>query len=135
MANSCSICQTQDGAQIVNEMLHAKKLTLLQIAEATGHSKSSVHRHSRGSCPRGYQAFRAALVRNKGKLTSGDDRLVVQWPDSTPADVKPNSVVLVVEYRKTKLEDFGNPEALVCSAFDEAIAEDLERSKLSGCEL
>jgi hypothetical protein len=147
--NSCSICAVAASAQLVNEMLHAKKLTLKQIAEACGHSKSSVHRHSKSAaCPLGYQAYRAALVKSKGKAVSADARWLVQWEDGTiftlssqkpvaPSEVKPSDIVLVVVRRKTPLARLGNPRAIELSDenfaefFDLACAEDLERSQLS----
>jgi hypothetical protein len=135
--NSCSICATADGAKVVNELLHAEKSTLQEIADATGFSKSAVHRHSKGTCLSSYPSYKASLVKNK-KPTVADGPFTVRWPDGhytyfgepiAAAAVKPNSPIFSVRYRKTELANFKNPAALISAVLDEALAENSERSQ------
>ena len=126
--NSCSICATPEGAAIVNQLLHAGKMTLQQIASECGFSKSAVARHSHGSCTYGYPAFKASLVKNRNrKSVSG--RCFVLWPgEPLPDEIAPSDFLLVVRYRETALPDYGNPSGLVGPALiDEARAENATR--------
>ena len=76
---ACSICSRPNGAEIVNKLLDEKKLTLKQIGQTSGFSKSSVHRHSH-KC---YVRTRAEKLRAT-KFNPDTDRLVVLSPQTAP---------------------------------------------------
>jgi hypothetical protein len=136
----CSICEKPGAAGIVNTLLE-KNTFLKVIAQQTGFSKSSIHRHSQ-KC-----VIRAQAQKLKSsRFNSATDRLLVKWADdpSAPPDVRgkmldgrwneispdqkvrETDVVLLVQYEKTK--EFGNPRALSADASrDLAYAENVER--------
>jgi hypothetical protein len=116
----CSICSHPDGAKIVNALLE-KGTFLKVIAQQTGFSKSSVHRHS----------LKCVIRQQAAKLKSSrfdphTDKLVVHWPgDPIPPNLTEHDVIFSVQYAPPV------PRGPYCpaSAFvvEQALAEDAER--------
>ncbi len=106
----CSICERPGAAEIVNRLL-GKGTFLKVIAQQTGFSKSSVHRHSQ-KCVIRQQAAQLKTTR----FDPQRQRIIVKWPDGSLTHRHSDkwddreAVLLVVSYEDSP---FYNPAALM----------------------
>jgi hypothetical protein len=154
MGNECSICQVEETARTINELLE-RQTPVRTIEAQTGVSHSTISRHKLGNCRFSFSAFKAAKIRGKSKAGSLPGRMIVRWPalDGVPAyyahwdrtipesELRETDTLFVVSWRETRIASMGNPRAATLTPenlpefIDLARAEDAKRAAESSNEI
>jgi hypothetical protein len=128
----CSICALSPVhlAAIENELHNGVKFR--DLAQASGLSKSALHRHWTNCVHR----RRLAELKQRRAPADYESRTVVSWPDGSltlnglPFDGKftEHDILLRVAYKEVVIRELGNPTALITQdLLDEAASEHRER--------